>query len=777
LTVADITPAQWRPVELERTPALLASGQTGLLEKEYRRKDGSICRVELRVALSRDDQGRPSGMWAVARDITDRVQFDRDLRLSEERLRLSQALARLGTWERDYTAGTVFWSAGIYLILEVDPRQPATLAGFVQLIHPDDRAAVLAAGAEWSEGRYQIKHRLLLPDGRVKYVQQRGEFEFSPDGAPLRARGTLQDITSEVLAMLELEHVARELKLAKDQVELERESLAARVAERTAELAGAKQAAEQASLAKSQFLASMSHEIRTPLNGVLGMTDLLLRTELDPQQRRFTELARRSGEALLGVITDILDFSKIEAGRLELESIEFDPRRVVHDTIAILAGRAEQRGIEVLSYVDPEVPTTVLGDPGRLRQILTNLVSNAVKFTEDGEIEITVRLARPPRRLAQGEIAVSFGVRDTGIGIPPEVHARLFSAFSQADASTTRRFGGTGLGLAISKQLAEMMGGEISVDSEPGRGSTFSFYVVLQAITAGFDFMPPDDQTLAGKRVLLVEDNAANRAVLDHQLSTWGMQVSSARDGREALELVQRESGRGTRFDIAVIDFRIPGLDGIGLGRMLREQPSFADVPLVLLSSLGAGSDMASADAAGFAAVLGKPVADWELRRALLAGFGVETITQSDPLARPASLPSFDATVLLAEDNPINQEIAQAFLEQYGCRTVVAVNGREALERLEWESCDLVLMDLSMPEMDGLQATAELRRREAADAARTGRLQRLPVVALTANVMAGDRERCLAAGMDDYIAKPFTEEEFTATLARWLVPRADRARA
>ena len=521
----------------------------------------------------------------------------------------------------------------------------------------------------------------------------------------------------------------------------------------------AKEAAEAASVAKSQFLANMSHEIRTPMNGVLGMAELLLATPLTEKQRHLTNSVHRSGTALLSIINSILDFSKVEAGKLELEQVEFELRETIEEAVDLFADPAERKRLDLTCFLPTEIPDRAIGDPARLRQVLLNLVGNAVKFTKRGEVTVWLHL------LAQDAqtLTLKCAVTDTGIGIAPQALVGLFTPFSQADGSTTRQSGGTGLGLAIVKQLVQLMGGEVGIASTPGQGSTFWFTVQLGRATPRDSSQPAHEQFLRGLRVLIVDDHPTNLFVLNAHLTAWGAEVVSADSGAAALERLKQSAHTPTPIDLAMLDFHMPGMDGLTLARAIRADPALCRVDLLALSSGENDAHRRAADPLGFVAWLQKPIRQSTLRTCLRNYRQGYVAAPAVGGGKALTSSTLGGRALLVEDNPVNREVAIGLLELLGYHVDSAEDGRQALEVSATSAYDIIFMDCQMPIMDGFTATARIRERE-----RQTQAARTPIIALTANAMAGDRDHCLAAGMDDYLSKPFSQDQMREMLSRWL---------
>jgi two-component system, sensor histidine kinase and response regulator len=699
-------------------------------EHEHVRKDGSRLPVTLTLSPIKEATGVVTGVSVIAHDVTERKLVEETLRGIEEGLAAAQRIAHIGSWEWNLPTDTARWSDETFRIFGLTPGPlDDHHRVFLERVHPDDRTRVDKAVADALRGfsRYDTEYRIRLADGTEKVIHAQAEVLRDEAGKPLSIRGTHHDITEKKRA----------------QVELQR----------------AKEAAEAASRAKSEFLANISHEIRTPMNGIIGMTELALDTPLNFNQREYLTMVRDSGNDLLTLLNDVLDFSKIEAGKLSLDPTEFNLLDLLDTSLKPMAVRAGQKGLEMAWPVSPGVPSRIVSDAGRLRQVIVNLVGNAIKFTAQGEVIVGVDVESREEQ----SILLHVTVRDTGIGIAPEKQAEIFEAFTQADSSMTRKYGGTGLGLTISSRLAQMMGGKIWVESVLNEGSTFHLTArVGEAKHAAAE--PPTREliNLVDLAVLVIDDNATNRKILDAMLKHWMMRPEMAASGADGLAALERAASAGTPFPLVLLDAQMPNMDGFSLAERIKQNPRLAGATIMMLTSAGQRGDVSRCGDLGIAVYLIKPIRQSELMEAILSALGKAAGHDRAPVITRHTLRENrrKLRILLAEDNSVNQLIAVRILEKRGHHVTVAANGREAVAASQQSRFDLVLMDLQMPGMDGFEATAAIRQQEASSGTR------LPIIALTAHAMATDRERCLAAGMDGYIAKPVKGEDLIETVER-----------
>ncbi len=760
----------WHPDDRERVERAVLDyleGKTKDFEVEYRvlHKNGSYRWVLSRGVALRDGNGKPLRFTGTRVDITDHKNAQEALHRSEDQLRKAHARLKLavrsanvGIWEiemsdGDYENGrsyfTHIWEQHGFPL----PADSTSATSWLELLHPEDRERIHGAILSYLRGEskeYDVEYRIQHKDGTYHWLLSRGMAVRDPNGVPLRFTGSRVDITD----LKRIEAALRE----------------------------AKETAEAANRAKSEFLANVSHEIRTPMNAILGMTELTLDTPLSDEQRKYLSTVKASADALLDVINDLLDFAKIEAGRLELDPDAFSLRTLVNETLRALALRAHKKGLELVCKIDSDVPDALFGDAGRLRQILLNLIGNAIKFTEQGEVVVRVKTHGPTApddastdlNGIDGEVKLDFCVRDTGIGIAADKQQKIFQAFEQADNSMTRRYGGTGLGLSIASRLVDLMGGRITVESEVGQGSIFRFAARLGKRTEpsnGAALHPPD---LKGLPVLIIDDSATSRRLLEEWLRYWQAEPTPVGCCFEALNTLWRAMASGKPYSLVLLDAKLAGKDGLVLAAKIRQSPELAETRIVLLASEDMRGDTARYGELGIAAAVMKPIQQEELLETIdRVVFGKETgsrratAPEADASAATGAVPSLQPLrVLIAEDNPFNQEVVEYLLQRAGHTVKAVADGRAALTALENEAFDLLLLDVHMPLLDGFQVIEELRQRE------RGTRRHMPVIALTARSMKGDRERFLAAGMDEYLAKPIRTPEFFAAIQRVVAAQA-----
>jgi len=722
-------PAEWEKI---RNCNIRQKGTLEHLETQMYHKSGALLNVELSISVFQSKITGKTYSVAVIKDITTRKEAEQNLQ---------DVNTRLHAIMQSVQAGIMLVRKNDRLIMEVNPAA-ARMAG----LRPEELVGKICnehiCPAE--RGRCPILDLSQVVDNSERTIRRADGIAIPVLKSVTRVQIDGQEYLLEYFVdITELKDAQKQLRTALE----EAKELNHILEEQTAKANQMTAEAEKANIAKSQFLANMSHEIRTPMNGVIGMTGLLLDTPLTDEQREYAQIVQNCGESLLGLINDILDYSKIEAGKLELEELDFDLCDLLEDFAGMMAVRAHGKGLEFICAANPDVSCYLKGDPGRLRQILTNLAGNAIKFTEKGEVAVHVERVSQ----TQNEMELRFSVCDTGIGIPADKIDVLFTKFTQVDASTTRKYGGTGLGLAISKQLSEMMGGQIGVQSKEGEGSTFWFTVRL-GLQPNQNQSHSNPQAICGKRILVVDDNATNRKILRTQLSSWGAQVTEASSGSTTLKMLEEAYESQKPVEIVITDMQMPDMDGIMLGRAIRQDSRYRDIHLLMMTSLGQSNNKKDLAAIGFSDCLTKPIRHKDLLfrlTNLLNHTEISLLGLKQPMDLKPLIFSDKIRILLAEDNITNQQVALGMLKKLNLHADAVANGAEAIKSLELIDYDLILMDVQMPEMDGLEATRKIRNSDAAV-----RNPKIPIIAMTAHAMQGDRELCLKAGMDDYISKP-----------------------
>jgi PAS domain S-box-containing protein len=701
-------------------------GQLINYETEILNKERKCVPVRISGYLLHDEESlvRSVGYF---HDITQEKQAMDQLRESEEKYRTILEAIEDGYYEVDLEGYLTFFNKSFCRILGYSEDE---LIGrnFRELSDENDAEKgyegfnkVLTTGVHASNFIWEMKRK----DGVKRYMEASISLMKGVQGKTVGFQGIMRDIT--------------ERKLTEEAFKR------------------AKEEAEAANIAKSEFLANMSHEIRTPMNGIIGMTELTLGSTLTREQREYLQMVKMSANSLLGILNSVLDLAKIESRKIELEEIDFDLLTTVEHAIETVLVKAREIGLELTYRIRPEVPTALVGDPSRLRQILINLLGNAIKFTDEGDVSLEVKIEAEE----DSSVLLHFIVSDTGIGIPPEKLESIFESFQQVDGSITRKYDGTGLGLTISKELVEIMGGGIWVESMPGKGSAFHFTAHFELSKKEItDFLSLKDQEIEGLRVLIIDDNATNRLVFHEMTYQWGLEPTEVADGEQAFAELERAHNAGRPYDLILLDLQMPELDGFEVAKMIRENPMGSDLEILMLTSVGMKGDAERCKEIGIGVYLVKPVKQAELLDGIMLAMGRPRVDRRPVITRHTLQDVRKRLrILLAEDNVVNQKLALKMLEKKGHHVTIAFNGLKALETLEKECYDLILMDVQMPEMDGLETTRRIRDSE-------GEEEHIPIIAMTARAMKGDREMCLAAGMDDYIAKPIKTEELFAALER-----------
>jgi PAS domain S-box-containing protein len=722
-----------------------------ILELAQYKKDGSIIWLENNLSFIRDNEQKPVGISSVSRDITDRKRVEENLRESEEKYRNILESIEDGYFEVDLAGNLTFINRSICNILGY-PREELLGMNYRAYMYPENPKKVFQVFNEVYVTRAPsqgLELDVIRKDGARRNIEVSVSLIASPEGKAAGFRGIARDVSEKKKIELEIEK--------------HRELLEEMITERTSELVESMRKAEFANKAKSQFLANMSHEIRTPLNGILGMAEVCLKTELDADQKLFVGTITKEANSLLRIINEILDFSKIEAGKLEVEQIPFDLRTLFEDLTESFSYRTINKELELIFFISPEIPTRLVGDPGRLRQILKNLIDNAFKFTHEGGIYVKTELLRD----MGNKIELRFLVKDTGIGISKEKQAIVFESFTQADGSTTRKYGGTGLGTTISKQLVELMGGRIGVDSKEGKGATFWFIVVFSK-QSEIIFRKREELPL-NVRVLVVADIEISRQVIVEYVSSWGFIPVEAASAKEALTILKKSIASGEQVNLVLSDLNMPDINGFDLAREIRSVEFFSVVPIIVITAYGNAGDGKICRDIGIKGYLSKPFRETDLRRIIERAFRSSMRGEIDLVTRHSIAEETQMRVLLAEDYPTNQAIARRHLGQAGYQVDLAEDGKQAVDAFKRNPYELIFMDVQMPVMDGYQATKAIRELESERNNRNiGEAPRVPIIAMTAHALRENKELCLGAGMDDFLTKPFTREDLLAMASKWL---------